>query len=247
MSDDVLLTPAPTTTTETNHRRSSYVFHRTAASGGGSLSSDSFHGEWDEFRGLTKPAAAATLPNSQRSAPCQCPQKLVALMDAIDTQPEAISPKAFDKLIAHQRQALGCSSRMSNCVLCTSAPDHITLLTVVYRKLIQHMEQIFNVFTGLDLPTINADGDRLIEWPCSLGEYVIETEFEWVSLMAGLISVHLHKVLENLKRLRCIAENHMLEAQVALQRSVEHRVRNMLFDLRNFQNKQLKKVCAMVV
>lgn len=185
--------------------------------------------------------AVACPPSGSRSeihGGCQCSRELMLLMDDLDSKSEAAHAQKLDALLAYQRRAFRTCAKLLDCSFCNSAPDYMMLLAVVCRKLILHMEAILDAFMAQEKHNSSGSGERLIPWRILLGEYPVETELEWMTIMASMIAIQLNAALKVLERLKCTAQNTLRDTQTTILRSTEQKARKMLSDLRIFRNQK---------
>ncbi|KAH7322515.1 hypothetical protein B0I35DRAFT_499089 [Stachybotrys elegans] len=113
-------------------------------------SSDMPLGEWamtiaPELQMHEDASSESHLPtvSTATGAQCDCLRRIVMLLEPVE---DALMYKDLDLMLASIKQSISQSSTIHQCIRCTTPAEHLSLLIVVYEKLVQRLQAAIRLF-----------------------------------------------------------------------------------------------------
>ncbi|KAI3338263.1 hypothetical protein F4824DRAFT_90808 [Ustulina deusta] len=130
---------------------------------------------------------------SQTCEPCQCLQRVVFLLEELDSEAIGTNVKELGPWLSRHKEALRCSEALLMCPLCQAKPEHMTILAFLTDKLIAMCDNVVSAY----LLTMEGDINHRImahkdgAWLVLVGNFEIDSPHEWSALVRTMLVMQL--------------------------------------------------------
>ncbi|KAI0506899.1 hypothetical protein F5B22DRAFT_659817 [Xylaria bambusicola] len=131
--------------------------------------------------------------HSQTREPCQCLQRVVFLLEELDSESLGTNIKELGPWLSRHKEALRCSEALLTCSLCQAKPEHMTILTFLTDRLIAMCDNVVSAY----LQTMEGDANntgmayRDAAWLVLVGNFEIDSPQEWSALVRTMLIMQL--------------------------------------------------------
>ncbi|TGJ85130.1 hypothetical protein E0Z10_g3641 [Xylaria hypoxylon] len=125
--------------------------------------------------------------------PCQCLQRVVFLLEEIDSEALDSNVKELGPWLSRHKEALRCSEALLMCPLCQVKPEHMTILAFLTDRLIAICDNVVTAYL-LNLEgsiNLNIMGHRDGAWLVSVGNFEIDSPHEWSAIVRTMLVMQL--------------------------------------------------------
>ncbi|KAI0435039.1 hypothetical protein F5Y09DRAFT_337132 [Xylaria sp. FL1042] len=129
----------------------------------------------------------------QSREPCQCLQRVVFLLEELDSEALGTNVKELGPWLSRHKEALRCSEALLMCPLCQAKPEHMTILAFLTDRLIAMCDNVVSAY----LLAIEGDiNQRIINhkdgaWLVLVGNFEIDSPHEWSALVRTMLVMQL--------------------------------------------------------
>ncbi|KAK5637150.1 hypothetical protein RRF57_012862 [Xylaria bambusicola] len=134
--------------------------------------------------GADNEAEVAFKPHGSSSAPCDCLYRIVIVMDKLGVQDDCAMEESLNNLLILYKEALGNSTTMLDCVICTGRVENMLILAILMDKLARLSYQIVQITENSIHPTPILN----------LGDYKVDSAEEYAALIGSLLGVQLRRL-----------------------------------------------------
>ncbi|KAI0538749.1 hypothetical protein GGR58DRAFT_283967 [Xylaria digitata] len=140
---------------------------------------------------------------SQTLEPCQCLQRVVFLLEEIDSEVLDADVKELGPWLSRHKEALRCSEALLVCPLCQAKPEHMTILGLLTDRLIAICGNVVTAYllTLEGGTNHNIMGHRDV---VSVGNFEIDSPYEWSALVRTMLVMQLRGLDTLMIRLQSI-------------------------------------------
>ncbi|KAI1132703.1 hypothetical protein F5Y10DRAFT_230588 [Nemania abortiva] len=130
---------------------------------------------------------------SQTTEPCQCLQRVVFLLEEIDSEAAGENVKELGSWLSRHKEALRCSEALLMCPRCQAKPEHMTILAFLTDKLIEMCEEIVSAYLLTLVSNINQNlmGSQDGAWLVWVGNFEIDSLHEWSAIVSIMLIMQL--------------------------------------------------------
>ncbi|KAI1309764.1 hypothetical protein F5Y03DRAFT_347277 [Xylaria venustula] len=130
---------------------------------------------------------------SQTLEPCQCLQRVVFLLEELDSEAIGTNVKELGPWLSRHKEALRCSEALLTCPLCQAKPEHMTILAFLTDRLIAMCDNVVSAY----LLALEGDTNRQFihhkdgAWLVLVGNFEIDSPHEWSALVQTMLVLQL--------------------------------------------------------
>ncbi|GAW16150.1 hypothetical protein ANO14919_055730 [Xylariales sp. No.14919] len=133
---------------------------------------------------------------SQTPEPCQCFQRVVFLLEEIDSEALDTNVKELGPWLSRHKEALRYSEALLTCPLCQAKPEHMTILAFLTDRLIAICDNVVTAYLqtlegGSSSSNHSTMGHRDGAWLVSVGNFEIDSPHEWSALVRTMLVMQL--------------------------------------------------------
>ncbi|KAI1282774.1 hypothetical protein F5Y07DRAFT_386046 [Xylaria sp. FL0933] len=129
----------------------------------------------------------------QARVPCQCLQRVVFLLEELDSEAIGTNVKEIGPWLSRHKEALRCSEALLMCPLCQAKPEHMTILAFLTDRLMAMCDNVVSAYL------LSLEGDtsqRIINhkdgaWLVLVGNFEIDSPHEWSALVRTMLVMQL--------------------------------------------------------
>ncbi|KAI0454851.1 hypothetical protein F5B21DRAFT_524215 [Xylaria acuta] len=128
--------------------------------------------------------------HSQTHEPCQCLQRVVFLLEEIDSEAVDTNVKELGPWLSRHKEALRCSEALLMCPLCQAKPEHMTILAFLTDRLMAMCDDIVSAYLMNLAGSANHNmmGPKDGVW---VGGFEIESPYEWSAVVSTMLVMQL--------------------------------------------------------
>ncbi|KAJ3580030.1 hypothetical protein NPX13_g536 [Xylaria arbuscula] len=129
----------------------------------------------------------------QTREPCQCLQRVVFLLEELDSEALGINLKELGPWLSRHKEALRCSEALLTCSLCQAKPEHMTILAFLTDRLIAMCDNVVSVY----LQSMEGGSSSQVmgykdgAWLVLVGNFEIDSLQEWSALVRTMLIMQL--------------------------------------------------------
>ncbi|KAI1421882.1 hypothetical protein F5Y12DRAFT_800326, partial [Xylaria sp. FL1777] len=133
---------------------------------------------------------------SQAREPCQCLQRVLFLLEELDSEAVGTDVKELGPWLSRHKEALRCSEALLMCSLCQAKPERMTILALLTDRLIAMCENVVSAY----LLTLEGDisqrmmGHKDGAWLVLVGNVEIDSPHEWSALVRTMLVMQLREL-----------------------------------------------------
>lgn len=129
----------------------------------------------------------------QTREPCQCLQRVVFLLEELDSEALGANLKELGPWLSRHKEALRCSEALLTCSLCQTKPEHMTILTFLTDRLIAMCGNVVSAY----MKTLDGGASHHVmgckdaAWLVLVGNFEIDSLHEWSALVRTMLIMQL--------------------------------------------------------
>ncbi|KAI0474766.1 hypothetical protein F4859DRAFT_481910 [Xylaria cf. heliscus] len=126
----------------------------------------------------------------QTREPCQCLQRVVFLLEEIDSEAIDTNFKELGPWLSRHKEALRCSEALLMCPLCQAKPEHMTILAFLTDRLIAMCDDVVSAY----LMTVTGSVSHGMLGPKDgvwVGGFEIDSPHEWCAVVSTMLVMQL--------------------------------------------------------
>lgn len=124
--------------------------------------------------------------HSQTREPCQCLQRVIFLLEEIDSEAVGAPVKQLGPWLSRHKEALRCSEALLMCPLCQVKPEHMTVLAFLTDRLIAMCDDVVSAY----LTTLTGSMNHSMTGPKDgvwVGGFEIDSPHEWSAVVNTML------------------------------------------------------------
>jgi hypothetical protein len=131
--------------------------------------------------------------HSQTQEPCQCLQRVVFLLEEIDSEATDTNVKELGSWLSRHKEALRCSEALLMCPRCQAKPEHMTILAFLTDRLIAMCDEVVSAYLSTLAGNTNHNivGPKDGAWLVWVGNFEIDSLHEWSALVSTMLVMQL--------------------------------------------------------
>ncbi|KAI1171767.1 hypothetical protein F4777DRAFT_590971 [Nemania sp. FL0916] len=129
----------------------------------------------------------------QALEPCQCLQRVVFLLEEIDSEGADMNVKELGSWLSRHKEALRCSEALLKCPLCQAKPENMTILAFLTDRLIAMCDEVVSAYVSALTGNVNHNsmGPKDGAWLVLVGSFEIDSPQEWSVLVSTMLDMQL--------------------------------------------------------
>ncbi|KAJ8127219.1 hypothetical protein O1611_g6419 [Lasiodiplodia mahajangana] len=136
--------------------------------------------------------------HSQTPEPCQCLQRVVFLLEEVDSEAVGSNAKELGSWLSRHKEALRCGEALLMCPRCQAKPEHMTILAFLTDRLIAMCDEMVSAYLLALAGNINnhnhnhnLSGAKDGAWLVWVGNFEIDSLQEWSALVSTMLAMQL--------------------------------------------------------